>query len=372
MILNSQGIFQYSLPSCFDVYKDEEKKVHTVACSSNTIQYFRGHKKIRQLRTVDPIVSVRIAKLQNSKDSKVVLMTVEKLTSNDNYFCFQISCYEPDIGQQRWSYQLNLLPFISAIGDINQDGRNEIICTTYAADKSYGEVIALSSSGKLIWQIVFDSRSSLTTLNRKVAAYTDAAIADLNGDGKQEIVAIFGTEDGSAGRLEIVDGKTGKVIDQYPKNRFLRRAFTSLGIADFDQDGNSDIVTATRGKTARLYSFRMGTTGLETLATRRYFPPTIREPSLVTTWIWALTDIDADNEIEILCSIVYESPLFTDWAIRTTQFIEPSIVVLDKRLQEKTYIDLDERCLALVVSDLVKGVANEILILTDRLYLYAL
>ncbi len=372
LVLNSAGIFQYALPACFDVYQDAFKKIYTVSCSSNTIRYSSGRKEIRKLRTLNPIVSIRIARLKNRTESKIMLLTVEKLVNEKKAELFQISCYGTETGQQLWLYQFELLPFISAIGDINQDGRNEIICTTYSPDRAFGEVIALSSSGKLIWRVTFDYQYNPMFVNYKVAAYTEAAIADLDGDNKQEVVAIFGTEDGSAGRIKIIEGKTGKVIDQYPKNRFLRRAFTSLGVADLNHDGKSDIVTATRGITGRFYSFQMGTTGLETLATRRYFPPFVREPSFVSTWVWALADIDEDNEIEILGSVGYELPLFTDWTIRTTQFLEPGLVVFDARLRERTYIDLDEHCLALIVSDLIKGGANEILILANQLSLYAL
>jgi hypothetical protein len=371
LVLNSEGVFQYALPANFDFYQDDRGKIYAVACSLNTIQYLKGHKKIRELRTLNQVVTLRIAKLKALSDSKLVLLATERLT-NENLGNFQITCYEIATGQMLWSYQFELLPFVAAVGDVNQDSRNEIICTTYSPDKALGEVTALSGSGKLIWRIAFNYPDSLTFLNYKVPAYTEAAIGDLNGDGKQEVVAVFGTEDGKVGRIKIIEGKTGKVLDQFPKNRFLKRAFTSLGLCDFDQDGKSEIVTATRGRTARLYSFRMGVAGLETLATRRYYPPFLRESAMVSYWIWALADIDADNEIEILGSIVHESPVLTDWTVRTTQFIEPDVLVFDERLGEKGYIDLEERCLALVVSDLIKGATKEILVLTDRLYLYAL
>jgi len=365
LILDHQGIYRYSLPPCFDIYQNQTGDVAWIACSLNKIQYVQG-KKIRQLRTVCPIISVRIIDMKDYDSDQNLFLTVEK--SN----LFQINCYDPNIGQQRWSYSVDILPFISAIGDINGDERNEIICTSFVPDKGVGRVFALSSSGVLVWQVVFNAQSNFLGHDREVAAYTDAAISDLNGDGKQEVIAIFGTEDGTAGRLAIIDGKTGEIIDQYPRERFLRRSFTSLGIADMDNDGKSDIVVATRGKTARFYSFRFGTIGLETLATRRYSPLTLREPGLVSAWVWALTDIDADNEIEILSSLVYEIPLYTDWTLRSFQFLEPTIVVFDERFREKTNLELDERCLAMAVSDLIKGVSNEILILTDRLYLYGL
>jgi len=372
LILDSQGLFKYSLPSACDFFKDRNGNIHTVACSLNTIYYLRGAKRIRRLRTMNPIISVKAFNFLNTKDSKLALLTVEKIASREESNSFQISCYNFDDGFNRWSYQLDILPFIAAIGDINQDGRNEIICTTYSQDNPLGRVIVLSSSGKLVWQVAFNTINGILEKDSKVAAYTDAAIADLNGDEKLEVVAIFGTEDGSLGRLAIMDGKTGKIITQYPRERFLRRAFTSLGVADINNDGISDIVTATRGKTARFYAFRLENTVLETLATRRYFPLIIREPALVSTWVCALTDIDNDNEIEILGFIDYELPVSTDWAIRTSQFLEPGIVVLDERLREKFYIDLDERCLAIIPSDVVKGAANEMLVLSDRIFLYAL
>jgi hypothetical protein len=372
LILDAQGVFKYSLPYSCDFYKDRNGALRTVACSLNTIYYLRGAKKIRQLRTLNPIISVRVFNFSSTKDSKLALLTVEKISDREEPNSFLISCYDFDDGLNRWSYQLTVLPFIAATGDINQDERNEIICTTFSPDNSYSGVIALSSSGKLIWQVEFNTRNDISAESSKVATYTDAAIADLNGDQKVEVATIFGTEDGSLGRLAVINGKSGKIITQYPRGRFLQRAFTSLGLADIDHDGIADIVTATRGKTARFYSFRIGPTGLETLATRRYFPLTIREPALVSTWVGALTDIDNDNEIEILGFIDYELLVATDWTVRSSQFLEPAIVVLDERLREKSYIDLDERCLTIIPADVLKGTANEILVLSDRIFLYAL
>lgn len=372
LILDAQGVFKYSLPYSCDFYKDRNGDIRTVACSLNTIYYLRGAKKIRRLRTLNPIISVRVFNFSDTHDSKLALLTVEKTIAKEESNSFLISCYDLDDALNRWSYQFDVLPFIAATGDINQDGENEIICTTYSPDNSFSGVIALSGSGKLIWQVAFNTRNGSVVKNSKSATYTDAAIADLNGDQKLEVAVIFGSESGSLGRLAVINGKTGKIITQYPRRRFLQRAFTSLGLADLDHDGISDIVTATRGKTARFYSFRMGATGLETLATRRYFPLTIREPALVATWVGALTDIDNDDEIEILGFIDYELPVATDWTVRSSQFLEPAIVIFDERLREKFYIDLDERCLAIIPSDMIKGANNEILILSDRIFLYAL
>ena len=372
IILNHQGVFQYALPYCFDVYVDEIKNVFTIACSLNVIKFSINNKKNQLLRTGDPVITAKIVKLKDFAEPTVEILTVEKISISDSTEAFKISCYDPATGQQRWFQNFNELPFISAIGDINQDGRNEIVCSSYVPDQIFCEIIALSSSGRFIWKYEFDMRNESARSNLKVPSYTDAAIADLNGDEKPEVVVIFGTEDGSLGRLIVIDAKTGKVIEQYPKQRFLQRSFTSLGISDLDHDGNSDIVVATRGRTARIYLFRLGNTGIETLATKRYFPLSIREPGMVSCWIWALGDIDDDNEIEILSSILYETPLHNDWTIRTTRFVEPSVIMLDEKLREKSNVDLDERCLGIIVSTLSKGSTKNILVLSDKLYLYAL
>ncbi len=372
LILNSQGIFQYSIPYVFDFYIDEERNVHSITCSLNMIRYSLNKKRNYFIQTIEPIITATITKLKDNDSSKVEILTIEKIISSDEVNQFQISCYDPITGKCHWFHQFYNLIFISAIGDINKDNTNEIICTTFSPDKVFGEIIAISGSGRKIWQYEFGIRNELSYLDFTIASYTDAAIADLNGDGKLEVVGIFGTEDGSLGRLVIFDGKTGNVIEQYPKNRFLRRAFSSLAIADLDYDGISDIITATRGVSARIYTFRLGSSGLEVLAARRYFPFTIREPGIVTSVIWALADIDSDNEVEILSSIVYEMPSYVDWSIRTTRFLEPSIIVLDNKFKEKYNIDLEERCLGMIVSSLTKKSHCEILVLSDRLYLYAI
>jgi outer membrane protein assembly factor BamB len=88
-------------------------------------------------------------------------------------------------GSLLWAYEINNPEYVEVcdlsrlpiIGDLNNDGRNEII---FGADKLY---ILNGENGSLIW--------SYTTHTSRIQPYT---IIDLNQDGKLDI--LFGTSDG--------------------------------------------------------------------------------------------------------------------------------------------------------------------------------
>lgn len=129
-----------------------------------------------------------------------------------------------------------------AVADLNGDGKLEIVVPLEKTDGSPQKGLAVfDSKGNLIWDFL-----------SRAAVYSSPAIGDLQGNGKQEIV--FGTV---GGELYVLDGATGKEIWKLDKHSGFFRS--SPLIYDGDGDGNQEIYI---GYNQGLYCFD-GKSGME-------------------------------------------------------------------------------------------------------------
>ena len=116
-----------------------------------------------------------------------------------------------------------------ALGDLNKDGKNEIIfATPYSegtkeTDILQNKIYAWDSQGNLFFGKTID-------LGADEGAYSSAVLADLDGDAQPEIV--IGTD---SGKIHAYD-KNGNVVSGFPieTGGWLR---APLAIADVDSDG---------------------------------------------------------------------------------------------------------------------------------------
>lgn len=193
-----------------------------------------------------------------------------------------------------------------AVADLDGDGTLEII-----VPKKSGGVLAFDKDGKLLWS---SKRADGTTAYNGVFNSVTVAIADMNGNGKAEIVlggVVFdytgklvsdtsigrekwGANDASYGPVSIIADVDGNLLttDQYvvTGNRAIRRDGTLLwdvsgslsdgypAIADLDVDGTPELIVVAQGK----LRVQNATTGalIEEIAmpgTGRGGPPTVAD-----------------------------------------------------------------------------------------------
>lgn len=137
-------------------------------------------------------------------------------------------------GALLWQYDTGDATIMSkpALGDINQDGFNEVVVgigSTYTPNAP-GGVIALSHTGALLWRYVSGdfNRDSIPD-----GVFASPALADVNGDGYLEI--IYGGWDAYVRVL----AHTGAVVWE----RFIRDTiWSSPAVADLNGDGDLDVV----------------------------------------------------------------------------------------------------------------------------------
>jgi len=141
-------------------------------------------------------------------------------------------------GTPRW---VRVLPgsadSTAAVADLNGDGKLEIVLG-YGSGTTAGGVAAYDRDGNRLWQY--------TTLDRDGNGLPDAfwaspAVVDVNGDGTKQ-VAIPGWDM----RMHLINGATGTAYAAPANNpwpaEMLDTSWSSPAIADIDGDGRADIV----------------------------------------------------------------------------------------------------------------------------------
>lgn len=124
-----------------------------------------------------------------------------------------------------WKYRApsGYVDISPAIGDVDADGVQDVIVATTA-----GSVFALGNDGLPKWR--WDVRQPFSV---------PPSLADLDGDNHPEILALT-----NPGRLLCLDGATGSPIWTYDLSGRLEWAATSIALADINKDGKREVITA--------------------------------------------------------------------------------------------------------------------------------
>ena len=119
-----------------------------------------------------------------------------------------------------------------AVGDIKGDGQKEIITGTL--NGSGPQVLEFNMDGRLL-------NPGFFAFDKKFRGGVNVALGDLNGDGKKEIITAAAALDGSEVRIFKENGtQIGKGFSAYEKS-FHGGVYVASG--DFDQSGKDEIVT---------------------------------------------------------------------------------------------------------------------------------
>jgi hypothetical protein len=95
----------------------------------------------------------------------------------------RMRCFSPN-SSTLWSFTFDTAgdPFIGAsgavIGDLDNDGKNEVVFTTYSTSEDVSHLVILNASGELLHYIPIAGRGSMSP----------PTLADVDGDGVLEII----------------------------------------------------------------------------------------------------------------------------------------------------------------------------------------
>jgi len=125
----------------------------------------------------------------------------------------------------------------TAVGDIDGDGKADIVAGLAAGSSNPAEVAAYRADGTLI------EGSDFIALSTMYGA--TLAAADFDGDGKAEIVAGAGAGSRNPATVRVFSYDSGTIIDTGVNfNAFTVKGGVNLAVGDIDGDGIPELITA--------------------------------------------------------------------------------------------------------------------------------
>jgi len=219
-----------------------------------------------------------------NRDNKLDLITCNNA---DNDISLALGDGRGNFTRVPQSFPVGPSPYPFAVGDVNNDGWLDIVATASATGPSRRQQLPLSRALTLL---LSDGNGGFLPhqLPLRTGEPWFAAIADLNSDGRADIVATHHEQ--SALTVMIGDGRGG--FTEANESPFdLGVSIFQLIIADVDRDATMDIV-ASRGDSIRVL---LGDG-------RGVFKPAASIPVGPGAWRIATADLNADGTVDVVTS----------------------------------------------------------------------
>jgi hypothetical protein len=197
---------------------------------------------------------------------------------------------------------------VSALQDVNGDGRDDFLVGTRAAGVEGRLVLASGADGSRIW--TFDRGS---TPHFNWFAQVLETIEDLNGDGIREAVT---SEPGATdGAIMVISGLDGALLLEHIRAGESRGWDLSI-LADLDADGISDLLVGSPEATDSIARVE----AISTITGQRLFEITKDARSWFGLEAEVIGDVDADGHEERLARDAYWSAYLISGKTLSTMF----------------------------------------------------
>ncbi len=299
----------------------------------------------------------------------VILQVV--VEPRDRYPSRVLECRDRVDGRLVWRYEFEARPDLMAVVDLDTDGSEELLLTTYGdengavanrtRDRDSSYCVALRADGTLLWQRGFGARPFAGCL---------AGVGDLNRDGRPDVfVAVYSWLDDFGG-LAVLEGATGRVIAESPGPDASPVSHVSAGCADIDGDGRQELVATACGEQAEVLLYRLEGNRLK-LAARRPLGEARESNEVSKSRLHAICDLDGDGKCELVVSRYRKRMISRDPMFHPSTYDSCGLLVLGSDLQTRQEIPLPLRCQDVTLGDVIPGGNIELLVVTDRLLLYS-
>jgi len=155
-----------------------------------------------------------------------------------------------------------------AVGDVNGDGRSDLIVGAGASESSISNVRVIDGRTGGAFP---DGRGNFVPF----AGLKDGvfvAAGDINGDGKDDIIVSSGDLVGSSSLIKVYNGNTLAVLHDFVAHPSRFIGGTTVASVDFDGDGKKDIVAGFgRGSEGLVRVFKAGGSSVSSLPLLREF-----------------------------------------------------------------------------------------------------
>jgi len=304
-------------------------------------------------------------------NQRVVMLQVVRVPRL-RYPSRMLECRDGADGRLLWRYEFGARPDLMAVADLDSDGREELLVTTYGdgngavangtRDDDSCYCVALRDDGTRLWQRGFGAHPFTGCL---------AGVADLDRDGKPEVfVAVYSWQNDFGG-LAVLDGATGEVIAESPGPDSSPVSHVSAGCADIDGDGRQELAVTVCGAKAEVLLYRLEESRLALVA-RTVLSQTLDPEVTCESRLHAICDLDGDGKCELVVSRSQKQMICRDPMFYPSTYDSCGLLVLGADLQRRQEIPLSVRCQDITLGDVIPGGNIELLVITDRLCLYSI
>jgi serralysin len=124
-----------------------------------------------------------------------------------------------------------------AAGDVDGDGRADVVTATGPHGGPHVRVFSAADGSVMREWMAYDALFSGGVF---------IAAGDVTGDGKADVVTGMGAN--GIGEVKAFDGRTGRLIRSFVPNGSIVRASARVGVFDYDNDGDNDVVVSVLNK----------------------------------------------------------------------------------------------------------------------------